>query len=89
MKKIIYYILSILELPFIILTWIDYYWNRIWKAFSGISIIFVLPSLLTMPITWMDSLILSSIIFLKYNILGIHITFADAVSKNLSRFPEL
>jgi hypothetical protein len=89
MKNIIYYILSLIEVPFIILAWVDYYWNLLWKNISNISIIFALPALLTMPITWIHTFTLAFIVYLKHNIAGIEITYEDAIRINLSRFPEL
>jgi hypothetical protein len=53
-KKILLYLLTLIELPFIVLTWVDYYWNLLWKYVSLLSVIFILPSLLTMPITWIN-----------------------------------
>ena len=87
--KGVYFILSLLEIPFIIICWIDYYWNLICKTLASISFIFAIPSILTMPITWINGFILSSIIYLKNNVIGNRITFEEAVRRNLSRFPEL
>jgi hypothetical protein len=89
MKNAVYFIFSILEVPFILLSWVDYYWNLLWKTLSKLSIIFFLPSIVTMPITWINGFILCSIIYLKYNIIGVEMTYEDAINKNLSRFPEL
>ncbi len=89
MNKLIFYLLTIIELPFIALTWVDYCWNLLWKYVSELSVIFVLLSLLTIPLTWINGLILASLIFLKNNLIGIKITYSEAVEQNLSRFPEL
>lgn len=89
MKSIIYYILSILEIPLIIVAWLDYYWNLLCKNLSNLSIIFALPALLTMPITWIHTFTLAFIVYLKHNVYGIEITYEDAIRINLSRFPEL
>ncbi len=89
MKKIIFLIFSLLEIPFILLSWIDYLWNLICKTISSFFFPFVILSIVTWPITFINGLILASIIFLKNNIVGNNITFADAVHTNISRFPKL
>ncbi len=81
--------LSVLEFPFVILSWTDYYWNLMWKTISGISSFFALPAILTMPITWIHTFTLSLIVYIKYNVIDHKISFADAIRINLSRFPEL
>ena len=87
--KGVYFILSVLEIPFIIICWIDYYWNLICKTLASILFIFAIPSILTIPITMINGFILSSIVYLKNNVIGHRITFDQAVSINLSRFPDL
>mgnify|MGYP006079498511 CR=1 FL=1 len=85
----IYFWLSVLEIPFIIICWIDYYWNLIAKTLASTSLIFVIPSILTTPITIINGFILTSFIYLKENVIGHRISFKEAVIKNHSRFPEL
>jgi hypothetical protein len=89
MKLIIILLCSILEIPFIILAWIDYYWNLLCKSLAGISFIFALPSIVTMPITWVHGFTLATLIYIKQNLSGNEITYSDAIRINLSRFPEL
>jgi hypothetical protein len=89
MTNFVYFILSILEIPFIIICWIDYFWNLTAKALASISLIFVIPSILTTPITIINGFILTSFVYLKENVIGHRISFKDAVIKNLDRFPEL
>lgn len=80
---------SVLELPFYILTWFDYYWNSLWKKLSGISNIFLIPSIITMPVTWINGFTLAFLIYLKYKLIGTNLTFERAIAINLDRFPEL
>lgn len=89
MKKILFLILSLLEIPFIIISWIDYFWNLICKTISSFFFPIALLAIVTMPITFINGLILASIIFIKHNTVGNNISFAQAVNINLSRFPEL
>ena len=89
MRKVIYVIISTVEIPFIILTYIDYLWNSIIKYLCyNISFIFAIPSIITMPITWANGLILSMLIYIKHNAIGRGTTFKEAVVINLARFPE-
>jgi hypothetical protein len=87
-KVLLYIILVAIELPFIFLTYLDYYWNSFWKFLSNFAIIFMLPAIITMPISWLDALVLSTITYLQNKILGRKITYAQAVDISLSRFPE-
>jgi hypothetical protein len=89
MKFIIILLCSILEIPFIILAWLDYYWNLLCKSLSGISIIFALPAIVTMPITWLHGFTLASLIYIKQNLSGNEITYSEAIDINLARFPVL
>ena len=93
MKKVIFLILSLFELPFIIIAWIDYYWNILCKTLASIlgifGLVFVIAAVLTIPISLIHSLTLPSIIFMKYRFIGLNITFEDAIEKNRSRFLEL
>ena len=88
MKTIAISLISIVEIPFIFLTWIDYYWNQIWKHLSGLSVLFVVPSILTLPVTWIDGIVLSTLVYLKHNLDGDNISFEEAIRINLSRFPD-
>ena len=85
----IYFWLSALEIPFIIICWIDYYWNLLAKTLASISLIFVIPSILTTPLTIINGFILTSFIYVKENVIGHRISFKEAAIKNSSRFPEL
>jgi hypothetical protein len=89
MKLTIITILSIIEIPLILLSWTDYYWNLIIKLFSSISILFIIPGILTMPITWLHSFSLAFIVYIKQNLLNNKITFYEAIDLNLNRFPHL
>ena len=89
MRKCVFIILSLLEVPFIILSWIDYFWNLICKTISSLFFPFALLAILTWPITLINGLILASIIFFKNNIIGNNITFAESLNVNMARFPEL
>lgn len=89
MKFIIIILCSILEVPFFILGWLDYYWNLMFKSLAEISFIFALPSIVTMPITLINSLILTTLVYVKQNLKGNEITYSDAMKINISRFPEL
>ena len=89
MKILIVLICSLLEIPFLILAWIDFYWNLLSKSLASISIIFVLPSILTMPISWLHSFVLATLIYIKHNLRGNEITYSEAIMINLARFPEL
>lgn len=89
MKTTFIIILSIIEIPLIILSWTDYYWNLIIKTISSISILFIIPGILTMPITWLHSFSLAYIVYLKQNLMNNKITFYEAIDLNLKRFPEL
>ena len=88
MRKVRYLIISIVEIPFIILTYIDYLWNSLIKNLCNISFIFAIPSIITMPITWMNGLILATLIYIKHNVIGRGTTFKEAVFINLDRFSE-
>ena len=85
----IYFWLSVLEIPFIIICWIDYYWNLTAKALASISLLFVIPSILTTPITIINGFILTSFVYVKENVIGHRTSFKEAVIKNHFRFPEL
>lgn len=89
MKSTFIIILSIIEIPLIILSWTDYYCNLIIKTISSISILFIIPGILTMPITWLHSFSLACIVYLKQNLMNNKITFYEAIDLNLKRFPEL
>jgi hypothetical protein len=78
-----------LEIPFIMLTWIDYYWNLLCKSLTNISFIFAIPTMLTIPITFMNGFVLASLIYLKNNLAGNEISFSKAIDINISRFPVL
>ena len=89
MRKVIYLIISIVEIPFIILTYIDYLWNSLIKYLCyNISFIFALASIITMPITWGYTLIQAALTYVKHNVIGRGTTFKEAVFINLDRFPE-
>ena len=85
----IYFWLSALEIPFIIICWIDYYWNLLAKTLASISLIFVIPSILTTPLTIINGFILTSFVYVKENVIGHRISFKEAAIKNSSRFPKL
>jgi len=87
--RFIYILLSLVEIPFVILTWLDYYLNLLCKNLSRISFVFALPSIITWPISFINGMILSSIIYMKYNVIGEKISFAESVEKHMSRFPSL
>ena len=89
MGKLIFLILSLFEIPFIIITWIDYFWNLICKNLTNLLFVFSFLSILTIPITVVNGIILSSIVYLKHNFIGQRRTFDQAVQMNLSRFPSL
>ncbi|MDA8894950.1 hypothetical protein N9I98_01135 [Flavobacteriales bacterium] len=89
MFRLIYILLTLLEIPFVILTWLDYYLNLLCKNLSRISFIFALPSIVTWPFSFINGMVLSSIIYMRYNVIGEKMSFAEAIEKNLSRFPSL
>lgn len=89
MSQIAYIVLGILEIPFVLIGWLDYFWNSIWKAFSNISIIFTLPALATTPITWVNMLVLATLTFWKRRVVGEQLTYNQALNDSLDRFPEL
>lgn len=89
MRFFITLLCSILEIPFLIIAWIDVVWNLLCKILSKISIIFVLPALITMPITWIHGFFLASLVYIKHNVNGDNISFSDAININISRFPQL
>ncbi len=89
MAAIFILLLTLVEIPFVLLCWLDYFWNLIWKSLSGISAIFVIPSILTIPITVVNSFILTTIIYLKHSLNNQNINFDEAAEKHLARFPEL
>ena len=89
MFRLIYILLTLLEIPFVILTWLDYYLNLLCKILSRISFIFALPSILTLPFGFINGMVLSSIIYMRYNVIGEKMSFSEAVDKHMSRFPSL
>tara|TARA_B100001094_G_C18076727_1_gene743023 strand:- start:466 stop:735 length:270 start_codon:yes stop_codon:yes gene_type:complete len=89
MGKLIFLTLSLFEIPFIIISWIDYFWHLICKNLTNLLFVFVYLPILTIPITFVNGFILSSIVYLKHNFIGQRITFDQAVQMNLSRFPDL
>ena len=89
MKTIIYFLLSILELPFIILGFLDYFINLICKPLSAGCFLFVIPAILLVPISLIHNTGGSSIIYLKNNIMGNTISYSQALTIYQSRFPEL
>lgn len=72
-----------------ILGWIDFILNYICKPLSKGCLLFIIPSILFMPVTLLYNLGCTSIIFLKNRILGNYITFKEAQIVFQSRFPIL
>ena len=89
MKIAIYYLLTLLELPFMILAWIDCLLNLICKPLSQGCMLFMIPSLLFMPITFIYSVCCPTIIMLKNRVVGSKITFSQAQQIFSLRLPNL
>lgn len=89
MRIIVYYLLTLLELPFMILAWIDCLLNLICKPLSQGCMLFMIPSLLFMPITFIYSISCTSIIMLKNRVVGNDITFSQAQQIFSRRLPIL
>ncbi len=89
MKKLCFLILSLLELPFLIFHGLIFFWMLICKTISTFFFPFVIFAIVTMPITFINGIIITSIIYIKNNIVGNHMNFSQAGKIHLSRFPEL
>ena len=89
MRTIIYYLLTLLELPFMILAYIDYFLNLICKSLSNGCIIFIIPSILFVPITLLHNFGCTTIVYIKNRTIRNYITFKEAQIMYMSRFPEL
>ena len=82
-------LLSVFEIPFIILAWIDYYLNLIFKTLAAGCILFAVLSIITMPITLLHNSVCGTIIMMKSTFSGENISFSDAIQVHQSRFPKL
>jgi hypothetical protein len=76
-------------LPFLILGYVDYVVNLICKSLASGCIIFIIPSLLFLPITFLYGLGGTFIVLLKYQVIGQRLTFIEAQTIFLSNFPKL
>ena len=89
MRIAIYYLLTLLELPFMILAGIDYLLNLICKHLSKGCLLFIIPSLLFTPITFIYHFCCSTIIMLKNRVIRNDITFSQAMQIFENRLPYL
>jgi len=82
-------ILSVFEIPFIVLAWVDYYLNLIFKTLAAGCILFGVLSIIILPITLLHNMACGCIIMLKSTLRGRDISFDDAIKIHQSRFPKL
>ncbi len=85
MNKLFFNIITLIEVPFRIIMWIDFITNKIFKS---IGIIGIILATISIPITALNSLILTTLVQTKYSIIGKKISFMEAHEIIRSDFPE-
>lgn len=82
---IFFTIISLIEIPFKLLMWLDFLICSFCKLLGLVGII---VAIILMPFTGLNNIILATLTYTKYNIIGKKITYNQAMDIILSKFTE-